>query len=455
MAGHVEDRWYRDKIDEQTGLLVLNARGKPVQEKTELYGKGMRYRVRYYNEEGKERSKSFPDRQKDKADAFLIKMQHDVLAGVFVDPKAGEVTLRTYTEQWRKGQSQDPNTVRSVTTRLSTHVYPFLGDMPLSRVEKIDTIRNWLEWMRTEKKTKASYRAQVFDLVSAILSAAASPEEKRIHRNPCKSKSVKRPKPDDRRIVPWTQERVYSVRSGVDDRYRVVVPLGGGCGLRQMEILGFSPDDIDRATMTIGVNRQIKWVGDIPVFAPPKGGKTRSVPLSPGVLKQLDDYSGEFEPVTVTLPWVEPHGDPVTVRILVNFKEEGIMWRGRSHERIAWRGSDFTAQVWQPAFKNAGLTYRGRIDGMHALRHYYASLLLAQGVSIKELSEFLGHHDPAFTLRIYTHLMPSSYLRARMAVDQTFGADTATKEESTSDASTVDNEARDGSDTDTLDQPAA
>jgi integrase len=34
--------------------------------------------------------------------------------------------------------------------------------------------------------------------------------------------------------------------------------------------------------------------------------------------------------------------------------------------------------------------------------------MLAGGVSIKELAEYLGHADPAFTLRVYAHLLPSS-----------------------------------------------
>ena len=42
------------------------------------------------------------------------------------------------------------------------------------------------------------------------------------------------------------------------------------------------------------------------------------------------------------------------------------------------------------------------------------------GVSVKELAEFLGHEDPGFTLRTYTHLMPSSHQRARLAVDGVF-----------------------------------
>lgn len=47
--------------------------------------------------------------------------------------------------------------------------------------------------------------------------------------------------------------------------------------------------------------------------------------------------------------------------------------------------------------------------------------LLAQGTSIKEPADHLGHSDPGFTLRTCTHLVPSSHERARTAVDEVFG----------------------------------
>jgi integrase len=37
------------------------------------------------------------------------------------------------------------------------------------------------------------------------------------------------------------------------------------------------------------------------------------------------------------------------------------------------------------------------------------------------VSEHLGHADPGFTLRVYTHLMPSSAERTRKAIDAVFG----------------------------------
>jgi hypothetical protein len=41
-------------------------------------------------------------------------------------------------------------------------------------------------------------------------------------------------------------------------------------------------------------------------------------------------------------------------------------------------------------------------------------------VSVKELAEYLGHADPAFTLRVYAHLLPSSHDRARAVINDRF-----------------------------------
>ncbi len=43
---------------------------------------------------------------------------------------------------------------------------------------------------------------------------------------------------------------------------------------------------------------------------------------------------------------------------------------------------------------------------------------LADGLSITELAEYLGHHDPAFTLRVYGHMQQSRDERARSIIDR-------------------------------------
>jgi integrase len=145
-------------------------------------------------------------------------------------------------------------------------------------------------------------------------------------------------------------------------------------------------------------------------FALPKRNKTRDVPLARSVLRLVDEHLDRFEPVAVTLPWRIPSGEPTTVRLLLTDENGRPMWRNRFNDRI-----------WNPARKAAGVTTPTRQDGTHALRHHYASVLLDAGESIKALSEYLGHHDPGFTLRTYTHLMPNSAERTRRAIDRAFG----------------------------------
>jgi integrase len=45
---------------------------------------------------------------------------------------------------------------------------------------------------------------------------------------------------------------------------------------------------------------------------------------------------------------------------------------------------------------------------------------IARAIRAHALAEYLGHADPGFTLRTYTHLMPASSERTRRAVDGVF-----------------------------------
>jgi integrase len=57
-----------------------------------------------------------------------------------------------------------------------------------------------------------------------------------------------------------------------------------------------------------------------------------------------------------------------------------------------------------------------REDGFHVLRHTFASVVLAAGEGINKLADWLGHGDPAFTLRTYVHFLPDSGRRGIEAI---------------------------------------
>jgi integrase len=56
----------------------------------------------------------------------------------------------------------------------------------------------------------------------------------------------------------------------------------------------------------------------------------------------------------------------------------------------------------------------------HSLRHLYASTSLAEGIPITEVSRWLGHKGIEVTHQIYGHLVPSSFDRARSALDSVY-----------------------------------
>ncbi|WP_219420418.1 tyrosine-type recombinase/integrase [Pseudonocardia nigra] len=164
------------------------------------------------------------------------------------------------------------------------------------------------------------------------------------------------------------------------ERYAILPPLAAGAGLRQGEIFALSPDDLDFDRETITVRRQVKLTAsNQPYFALPKGRKTRSVPMPTSVRAALLAHLERFPARTVTLPWDGPDGSPVTVTLILTTRESKPINRHY-----------FNAKIWKPALHANGVPAT-RDNGCHALRHYYASVLLDGGESIKTISERLGH----------------------------------------------------------------
>ncbi len=194
-----------------------------------------------------------------------------------------------------------------------------------------------------------------------------------------------------------------SLRNPGAARRRYGTPTGRGVGL--------SPDDVDFPRGTITVRRQVKLTpGNQPYLAPPKGRKVHAVPMPDSVRAALSAHLEPFPARTVTLPWDGPDGALVSVALALTTRESRPVNRHY-----------FNAKIWKPAL-NANSIPAIRENGCHALRHYYASVLLDGGESIKTVSERLGHFDAGFTLRTYTHLMPDSESRTRDIIDTAFRA---------------------------------
>ncbi|WUU84298.1 site-specific integrase [Streptomyces cellulosae] len=276
--------------------------------------------------------------------------------------------------------------------------------------------------------SSTAYVAWVY--LKAIMQAAV--EDKRLYRNPCKgNSSIKPPKKPERKARAWEQDRVEAVREALADRYQIALDLGVGCGLRQGETFGFSPGDI-RGDF-VHVERQILMYKSRLYFGPPKGGKERDVPLPKVLAKRLLTHQERFEPIDVTLPWLDPEEPDlaredrrkVTVPLLVYTGRRGAINRTTWNTK-AWKPALAEVGVIpplperQPGEKPSRVWEPSREHGFHVLRHTYASVMLEAGESIVSLAKWMGHSDPAFTLRTYTHFMPQAGARGLSAIEAWF-----------------------------------
>lgn len=76
--------------------------------------------------------------------------------------------------------------------------------------------------------------------------------------------------------------------------------------------------------------------------------------------------------------------------------------------------NNFTRRAWEPLLREAGLCKRRKVGGRivdtplyspYALRHYFASKLIAKGKDLKFIQSCMGHADIQLTLNVYGHLL--------------------------------------------------
>lgn len=361
----VEDRWRK-------------ADGTP----SATDGNGKRWRARYVDDKGREHAKSFG--RKVDAQQWLDEVTASVVTGQYVDPKAGQITFRDYAERWREMQVQRPSSRAHIETMLRRHAYPTLGDRPLSSIMPSD-VQAWVKGLELAPATVGV----IHGIVSTVMKAAI--RDRRIGSNPCDG--TKLPKVQRAQIVPLTTDQVEAVRDALPTELQALVTLAAGTGMRQGECFGLTVDRVKFLERTAMVDRQLVTVpGQPPTLAPPKTrASNRTIPLPQVVVDALAAHLAEF-----------PAGSDGLVFTL----------SGKPIRRSAF------GYKWRAAVGTAGLPAG---TGFHALRHYYASLLIRHGESVKTVQARLGHASAVETLDTYSHLWPDSDDRTRDAIDSVLG----------------------------------
>lgn len=339
-----------------------------------------RWRARYRDAAGKEHARHFDRRSE--GQRWLDEVTASVVTGTYVSPKAGAISFREYAEQWRASQPYRPSTAEVVRVALVNRVYPLVGDVRLADFTP-DTVQRMVKAL--EDSYAPSTVEVTYSYVSTVFKAAVA--SRRIASTPCIG--IRLPERVRTRVTPMSVDQVFAVADAMPERWAAMVLLAAGTGLRQGEAFGLTTDRVKFLERRVVVDRQLRGVEEgVPVFGPPKTATSdREVPLPQVVADALAAHLEAF-----------PVG------------ESGLIFTTSKGEPLR------KSSVWS-AWKRATLAAGVEGEGMHALRHHYASLLIKHGESVKVVQERLGHKSAQETLDTYSHLWPDSDARTREAVD--------------------------------------
>lgn len=379
----VEDRWTK---------LVRQPDGTTQRVPSALHGKGLRWRARYVDQNGKEHSKAFA--RKVDATAWADEQVSDQVTGTWVDPALSGVTFGTMAERWMLTKvARGAKTVAGYRSILDVIVLPRWKTTPLRDVQ-FDGLQVWISGLSVDGSTRfegqglsASRVRQVHQLIGAVLKFAV--RAKHLPSNPAEGIELPRLPEVHQRFLSHGQLHELAIAAG---RFRTLILVLGYCGLRFGEAVGLQVGDVDLKARRIRVARSVTNVaGRGMVEGPTKNHQARTVPipkfLVPLLKTEMADRSG------AALVFPPRKGE----------------WLSLGELRWAFDRALTTLRDSSPEFP--AIT-------PHDLRHTCASLAISAGANIKVLQTLLGHKTATLTLDRYGHLFPDDLGRIADAFDE-------------------------------------
>lgn len=330
-----------------------------------------RWRARYRDGANKEHARHF-DRKID-AQRWLDKITAAQVRGDYVDPKTARTTVAEWCETWLDGyRTRRPKTVRQAEVHLKLIVKAF-GSLPLSAVKPSD-VKVWTARLKSEGRAD-SYVYALHARLSQLMNDAV--HDGVIARNPCSRRTS--PGTGSQRPYVASTEQIWMLHDAVPRGLQAAILLGAFVGLRLAEAAALRPDDVD--FMRGVVSPAVQWPAE---------------PLKSEISKTPVPIPNEL---ALLLSAAVAIGDGTT---------------------IVTNEAGRAAGPW--AIERAVRDVRRAIPGLppefrfHDLRHYFASLLIADGLDVKVVQARLRHASAKTTLDVYGHLWPDKDAASRAAV---------------------------------------
>ncbi|MEV1013197.1 site-specific integrase [Micromonospora sp. NPDC049801] len=369
---------------------------------------GPGYTCFWLDPDRRQRQKTF--RRKVDAQNFRTRKERELDTGTYLEAERGTETVAALFERWGTSRGLESSSIRQYRYVLNQAIKPYFKAKTTGALKLAD-IQAWILWMRDTKKYQPQTIQIRFGYLSSALQWAVDNDE--LGRNPAKRAKLPGRRANVRRVVKEkivvpTLAEIEALIAAFDPRYAAMLWLMAGCGLRVAEATGLCRDQIDFRRGLLHINRQITEDGEsdsgknaglqLKMYTKHRDAESpgRTVPLPKIVAVVLRAHLKKYG----TVAWQSSQGE---VQLLFpNHSRTGLLYQYY-----------FRYQVWRPALTRSKISF----SKTHALRHFFASSMLANGVPITDVAVWLGHSSPDITFEYYGHLMPDAPDRGRTAID--------------------------------------
>jgi integrase len=341
---------------------------------------------------------------KREAEKLLDLFAAEVLRGQYVEPS--KLTLKQFVERWLRDYVEAelaPKTVHRYKEILA-RVLQAMGHLkmeqikPMHLVEFYNNLRE--EGIRKDGKTgKLSDSTVLYHhrVINSLFNDAVKWEV--IPSNP--ASKVDPPKVKTKQAPCYDEEQTAALLAALDKeplKYKVMVILALATGLRRGEIMGLEWPDVDFEANTLTVRRASQYLPEKGTFSkdPKNETSNRVIAVPESVMALLKQYKA--------------HQNEERLKV-------GDLWQGSNRLFTSWDGRPMhpdTISSWFPKFLARHNLPRIKF---HALRHTSATLLIAEGIPLKNVSTRLGHADTRTTDKIYAHALVSVDRKAAQVMD--------------------------------------
>ena len=321
----------------------------------------------------------------------ITELLRQIDTSAFVEPS--KLTVGEYLRQWLRDYAEThvrQRTLEGYRGNIERYIGPAIGNIALDKLAARHIQEMEASLLRDGRSKGGGLSPRTVLHVHRVLSEALRHAVRlgTLHRNVADAVEPPRSQRYRARTLGW--DDVHRFLDQVDDPlYHTLILLDLQTGLRRSELLGLRWSDIDFQEGTISVNRALVTLPSGGVtLTPTKTEKGRMVPVpSESVLALRAHLARQEAEAQLVGHRVSPGPDD-----LVFCRDDGSPLR-----------PDSITHVFARYVKRAGM--KGL--RLHDLRHTHASLLMAQGVHLKVVSERMGHTTIGITGDLYSHVLPN------------------------------------------------